>query len=74
MQSLELACEQLMGVTKRDPAGPDLKRALIAYKELTDSVKDETEILDRVSLMLRVIGQNLMPVLVDDDHGHIVSS
>lgn len=60
MQSIELACEQLMGMSRRDMSADELKSALEAYRELRDTVEDQTEMLDRVQLMLKVVGQNLM--------------
>ena len=60
MQSLEMACERLMGLSQKNLQGKELKSALTAYKEITDAVVDERDLLERVQLMLKVIGQNLM--------------
>ena len=61
MQSIELACEQLMVQTKRGVEGNALKSALEAYKELKDLIGEETDMLERSQLMLKVVGNNLMP-------------
>lgn len=66
MQSIELACEQLMVQTKRGVEGNALKSALEAYKELKDLIGDETDMLERSQLMLKVVGNNLMPENVYD--------
>ncbi len=60
MQSIELACEQLMVQTKRGVEGNALKSALEAYKELKDLIGEETDMLERSQLMLKVVGNNLM--------------
>jgi len=60
MQGIELACEQLMGMSRRDMTTEELTSALEAYRELRDTATEQTEMLDRVQLMLKVVGQNLM--------------
>ncbi len=60
MQGIELACEQLMGMSRREMSVEELKSALEAYSELRDTANEQTEMLDRVQLMLQVVGQNLM--------------
>lgn len=60
MQGIELACEQLMGMSRRDMNTQELTSALEAYRELRETATEQTEMLDRVQLMLKVVGQNLM--------------
>ncbi len=49
-----------MGLSQQSLEGNKLTSALEAYKELKDSVNDQDDMLDRVRLMLKVVGQNLM--------------
>ena len=49
-----------MGLSQQSLEGNQLTSALEAYKELKDSVSDQDDMLDRVRLMLKVVGQNLM--------------
>jgi hypothetical protein len=74
MQSIELACERLMGMTQKELDGNELKSALEAYKELGDSVNDERDMLERVQLMLKVIGQNLMGTYDEGTVGEVSRS
>ncbi len=60
MQGIELACEQLMGMSRREMTTQELTSALEAYRELRVTAEEQTEMLDRVQLMLKVVGQNLM--------------
>ena len=49
-----------MGLSRQELSGNELKSALEAYKELRDSITDQDDMLERVRLMLKVVGQNLM--------------
>lgn len=67
LHSLELACERLMTLTRQPLQGPELESALEAYVELRDGVKEATESMEKVQLMLKVVGENLMSDKYDED-------
>lgn len=61
LHALELAAQKLLDVsTAEAPSEEQLRNALSGYVELTESVKGVEDTLQRVQLMLRVVGQNLM--------------
>lgn len=60
LHGLELACERLMDLSRKPLQGNELESALEAYMELRDGVQEATESMEKVQLMLQVVGQNLM--------------
>lgn len=61
IQALELAAEKLMEISQSEaPSEDQLRNALSGYVELIESLRGVRDSLDRIDLMLRVCGQNLM--------------
>lgn len=65
MKSIHDTCETLMALSQENLSSEQLERALTSYKELSDMTARERDLLDRVQLMLKVIGQNLMEFQID---------
>lgn len=61
IHALELAAEKLMEMSQSEaPSEGQLKNALASYVELIESTRGVRDSLERIDLMLRVTGQNLM--------------
>lgn len=61
LHSLEMAAEKLMEISQSDePTEDQLRNALAGYVELIESTRSMQDSLDRIDMMLRVTGQNLM--------------
>jgi hypothetical protein len=61
IHALELAAEKLMEISQSEaPSEDQLRNALSGYVELSESTRGVRDALDRIDLMLRVTGRNLM--------------
>lgn len=60
LHGLELACESLMNLSREPLEGKQLESALEAYVELRDGVKEAVDSMEKIQLMLKVVGENLM--------------
>ena len=60
MHGLELASENLMNLSRKPLQGKQLESALEAYVELRDGVLEVVDSLEKIQLMLKVVGENLM--------------
>lgn len=60
LHGLELACENLMSLSREPLQGKSLESALEAYVELRDGVNEAKDSLEKIQLMLKVVGENLM--------------
>lgn len=61
IHALELAAEKLMEMSQsKAPSEGQLQNALASYVELIESTRGVRDSLERIDLMLRVTGQNLM--------------
>lgn len=67
MHGLVLACERLMSITrKKDMTSNEFQSAMEAYVELRDGVREQQEDLEKIQLMLKVVGHNLMGDTFDE--------